>query len=345
MDEDTVQRLKGGLTFMLEFYKICMGTFLTVFVPHQCYEENSLGSQSVVCSISHNIYHGDDYHRRIIWFNLFSFIVFVLMYCMEIKRENWCINYLDIDYSKSAENLDDEIEDYPVFKYKMHELNKRYDNLVKFCSLTQLFNISVSVADVGRSWAGSASFTPMLSYIILIASKLHTSYTVATASLKNERAYSAYLKGPKTYNTIDSDHRNVIQETDIKVEMSNNETPSTTDSDSCESSHKDTRDCTVVADTASPEDSTDTNVVDMTADAKDNTTTVDTTTVDTTTDIKTEKTVETSENATAENATTEATEADVKTEKKVEKTEETTDAKAVETTDAKTEDSDQTTKK
>ena len=32
MDEDTVQRLKGGLTFVLEFYKILYGYILNCFL-------------------------------------------------------------------------------------------------------------------------------------------------------------------------------------------------------------------------------------------------------------------------------------------------------------------------
>ena len=35
--------------------------------------------------------------------------------------------------------------------------------------------------------------------------KLYSSYFVAGSSLENERAYSAYMSGPKTYNAIDAD--------------------------------------------------------------------------------------------------------------------------------------------
>ena len=37
--------------------------------------------------------------------------------------------------------------------------------------------------------------------------KLYNSYYISLSSLQKERAYSAYLKGPKTYNAIDLDHR------------------------------------------------------------------------------------------------------------------------------------------
>jgi len=38
------------------------------------------------------------------------------MYGIEIKREKWCINYLDQDINKSITNLDLEIEKYPNLK-------------------------------------------------------------------------------------------------------------------------------------------------------------------------------------------------------------------------------------
>jgi hypothetical protein len=167
LDEDSQQRVKGFATFLLEFYKVCMGSFLTVFVPHQCSPDPSTGNTSSICSISHNINHGDAYHTCVLWINLLSFALFLTVYRIELKRENWCINYLDIDSAKSAENLDDEIEDYPIIKKEMHELNTKYQKYVKICIKTQFVNTILSVTDVGRSWAGSASFTPMLSYVLL----------------------------------------------------------------------------------------------------------------------------------------------------------------------------------
>ena len=42
---------------------------------------------------------------------------------------------------------------------------------------------------------------------MLVTMKLAGARSIAQASLKSERAYSAYLSGPKTYNAIDVDHR------------------------------------------------------------------------------------------------------------------------------------------
>ena len=37
--------------------------------------------------------------------------------------------------------------------------------------------------------------------------KLYNAWSIGNLSIKNERANSAYMKEPKTYNTIDADHK------------------------------------------------------------------------------------------------------------------------------------------
>ena len=66
-------------------------------------------------------------------------------------------------------------------------------------------NTGISLYDLSTHWAGSPTLTPLLSSILLVFMKLYGSYFVAGSSLENERAYSAYMSGPKTYNAIDSD--------------------------------------------------------------------------------------------------------------------------------------------
>ena len=209
LELDTKQRINACIAFMLEFYKILMGTFLTVFVPHGC------GYQKI-CTLSYNVRNVDPFHRMALGFNIFSFVTFLVMYGIELKRENWCITYLDMDPTKPIENLDVEIETYPVLKENMHRLNHRYKSLVVTCSVVQVANIAISVTDIGRYWAGMSSFTPLLGYILLIGMKMHKTRARATASLRSERAYSAFLSGPKTYNAIDRDHRDPEINTQIE---------------------------------------------------------------------------------------------------------------------------------
>jgi len=198
LNTDNKQRLKSLLTFFLEFYKILMGAYLVVFVPRLCDES--------VCSMNDNIYNDDTFHRVALGFNSFCFILFLNLYRVELQRENWCIKYLDIDDDKAIENLDDEIEEYPEIKKQMALLNKSYKNAVTLCGGSAILNTGISLYDLSTHWAGTPSLTPLLSSILLIFMKIYGSYFVASSSLVGERAYSAYMSGPKTYNAIDEDY-------------------------------------------------------------------------------------------------------------------------------------------
>lgn len=174
-----------------------MGAYLVVFVPRLC--------DDTVCGLSENIANDDLSHRIALGFNSLCFLLFLNLYRIELKRENWCIKYLDIDVDKAIENLDDEIEYYPEFKKQMAELNKSYKQASVACAGTALVNTGVSLFDISTHWAGSPSLTPLLSFTMLIFMKIYGSYFVAAASLTKERAFSAYMTGPKTYNAIDED--------------------------------------------------------------------------------------------------------------------------------------------
>ncbi len=129
------------------------------------------------------------------------------LYFIELKRENWCIQYLDIDDEKSTNNLDTEIEAYPKYKAQMARLNTHYIRSVYVALFMMITNFVVSGVTVYQSYTGTNSITTFLSFFMLVFMKLYSSWTVGALSIKDERANSAYMKEPKTYNTIDADYR------------------------------------------------------------------------------------------------------------------------------------------
>ena len=199
LDTDTKQRIKASGLFGIEFYRVLMGAFLTVFVPRTCDDHT--------CSLVENVTDTETLHLAALACNAATFLFFMALYFVEIRRENWCIKNLDIDDEKPADNLDDEIEGYPKLKQEMASLNKTYSRLGQCCGALQIANVGVSVTDISSHWAGAATLTPLVSYVLLVAIKLATVLSIAAASIKDERAYSAFLTGPKTYNTIDEDVR------------------------------------------------------------------------------------------------------------------------------------------
>lgn len=196
---DTKQRIQSIFTFCLEFYKVLMGTFLILFVPQKCDDH--------ICTMKERI----ESETPCFVINSISCLMLMFLYFIELKRENWCITYLDIDPKKSNENLDEEIEHYPEIKRQMKKINLRYNKNAIACVGIQGVNIIVSTAYIGQHWPGSVAFAPLIGYIILMVTKLYNTYFISKTSLQNERAFSAYLTISKTYNTIDEDHKDKVQ--------------------------------------------------------------------------------------------------------------------------------------
>jgi len=148
--------------------------------------------------------------------NFTTFVSVLYFYHIEMKRENWCIKYLDIDLTKPNNYLDDEIEAYPKYKKQMNQLNKSYLKSMYASSTLLVINFGISGTAIGFDYVGTNTITTMVSFFLLISSKLYSAYVTGTDSVKKERALSAYMKTAKTYNTIDEDFR--ITETPATTE-------------------------------------------------------------------------------------------------------------------------------
>jgi len=205
---DSKQRVTTTCLMFLEFYKILMATFLVLFVPQKCEEE--------VCTITENFFKRDPAHLAALISNFTTFVSVLYFYYIEMKRENWCIKYLDIDLTKPNNYLDDEIEAYPKYKKQMNQLNKSYLKSMYASSTLLVINFGISGTAIGFDYVGTNTITTMLSFFLLISSKLYSAYVTGTDSVKKERALSAYMKTAKTYNTIDEDFR--ITETPATTE-------------------------------------------------------------------------------------------------------------------------------
>ena len=88
-NQDFNQRMNVASTLTLELYRVLMGAFLMVFVPQKC-DEN-------ICSISENINRSDPLSRSTLAFNSLTLLAFLILYAIEVKRENKLITYLEVN--------------------------------------------------------------------------------------------------------------------------------------------------------------------------------------------------------------------------------------------------------
>lgn len=201
LTQDHKQQINMIFGFIIEFYKIVMGTFLMIFVPQLC--------NDTVCSIMDNIIRDKLLHIIALAFNFVSFFVLLNFYKVELKRENTCIKYLDIEPSKPNNYLKDVIFNpvYDRIKNKIIKLNTQYLFATKLAIGFLTTNFILSAVSIGYDYAGSNTLTTILSFFLLLCIKLNTAFTIARKSVKKTRMYSSYLKTSKTFNVIDEDHR------------------------------------------------------------------------------------------------------------------------------------------
>jgi hypothetical protein len=212
---DTKERLKVGALFIFQSYKVIMGSMLSLFVPQLCENEE-------VCTISDNLLHHDNdvFHQVTLGFNFLSVLLFIGVYVIELKRENWCVKYLDIDHNIPDNNLESIIKDKPDLLLPLSKHNTLYFKSIFITSIIYSINLALSSILIYDNYAGIPSVTSYMSYVVLILLKIYNSLCISYDSMKNNKALSAYIIEFTSYNKIDVDHAH-------KYEIESNKTDDT----------------------------------------------------------------------------------------------------------------------
>ena len=136
IDEDIKQRVKVCGIFLLQVYKVTMGTMLSLFLPQNCEDR--------MCSIHDNYMNNEVYHRTTFYWNCFSGLLFICCYLIELYREEWCVKYLDID-----NNIPDNSLKHIIVQEK--ELDTKMDKLNITPSKVSKYGINIAKDGVSRS--------------------------------------------------------------------------------------------------------------------------------------------------------------------------------------------------
>jgi len=88
--------MKISISFIVEIYRVIMGSFLLLFVPQKCGDN--------VCEISDKLTSTNALHRTILTFNALTCGLLILMYFVEIRRENILITYLQVNPSRPRDD-------------------------------------------------------------------------------------------------------------------------------------------------------------------------------------------------------------------------------------------------
>ena len=177
-----------------------IATLLSVFVHQVC-----LSNQE--CTLSENVSDLTPFNAAVVAFNFFTLGIFIGMYVLEFHRENWCINWLDIEKALPSDNLKFEIEAYADIKARLRVLNVRYCRYAIFLSGITIINVIFSAILVSQYYGGYKTITGFLTSVFLVCDKLYACVYISHASYRDMLPYSAYIKDYVIFNTIDRKHK------------------------------------------------------------------------------------------------------------------------------------------
>ena len=192
IDIDIKERIKIIFIFFLQFYKIVMGTMLSLFVSQKCIDDNI----QRICSLKDNLLTNNFYHQVVLILNSFTLFLFIYLYFVELKRENYCIKQFDINHSVPDNNILSIIDSKPDVKLKINKINKHYYNITKILVIIYFINFISSFGIIfnKNKRNGSTTYTGFLSFTLLVGSKLWDSFYVSRKSYLKNIIQSSYLK-------------------------------------------------------------------------------------------------------------------------------------------------------
>ena len=198
VDVDTKERMNVMFIFILQSYKVAMGSMLTLFVPQMCDDK--------VCGVTDNLYKEGTLHRAALGINFFSALAFFVCYIIELKRENWCVEHLDIDDNFGDNNLPEVLKKRPDLEVALHKINDNYFYSSQVTAVTYFINLIVSTVSIYHYTTGASTITAYLSFVILILMKLKNAIYISRNSKRNNIALSAYMSELQSFNVVDKDH-------------------------------------------------------------------------------------------------------------------------------------------
>ena len=198
IDEDIKQRFKVGGIFLLQSYKVLTGTMLSLFIPQNCGDH--------MCSLTENYNNSELYHRSLFYCNCLSMFLFFCSYIIELRREEWCVKYLDIDNNYSDNGLKKIICKENELDAYMDRINFRYYNILLATTFVYFINIFMTIKMINENYHNNSTLSCFISFTLLVVMKLYNSVTVAYNSVKSDKMMSAYMSEFVSYNVLDSDY-------------------------------------------------------------------------------------------------------------------------------------------
>jgi len=204
-DQDFQQKLGVGTTLILEIYRVLMGALLIAFVPQNC--------DGQLCSMNENLSRNDVMAKTAVVTNFTTLGAFLILYFIEVKRENKMINYLEVNRFTPVDNesVGECLEKLPNTKRdKLLQYDYYYQTCGYVSTIAFILNAVFSIITIYNHYLDSKTLTVLLTNLLFMGSKV--SDVFSTVNTKQNVFYSAYLKNKVQYNDVDPDKIHLLDE-------------------------------------------------------------------------------------------------------------------------------------
>jgi len=213
-NQDFQQKLSFSILVLLELYKVFVSCLLILFVPQKCGDHK--------CSYSENMQSDDNIYSGGLAINFFTLFLFLILYMVEVKRENRLITYLEVNITKPCDNqsVANALNYLPENKKQsIISLDKIYQKIGQTSIIVFTANSILSGIIIYNYYLDSHTTTTFITNLFFMTSKIYDVYV--NVSTEENVFYSAYLKRKVQYNDVDPNKK--IEMVSI-VSESNNST-------------------------------------------------------------------------------------------------------------------------
>jgi hypothetical protein len=207
MNQDIKQSIKVVGLFFLQSYKILTGTLLTIFIPQKCEEIVNNNTETSICTLEQNFNNNNEYHSKVLNWNILTMILFFSYFVVELKREKWVIQNLEVDHDLPDNALKEILKREPVLDKQMDKLNFYYYYTLNTTIISYFINVALMIKILKTDYHSMTTLSSFFSFTLLVFMKLYNSYIVAKESIRNDKMLSSFLSEFVSYNNLDPKHR------------------------------------------------------------------------------------------------------------------------------------------
>ena len=207
-DQDTKQKIGMYMAFIMEFYRVLMGSFLILFVPQKCNDE--------ICGLFENVATGKPVVDTAFSMNVILFALYLAMYHAELTRENKMINYLHVnpELPRDNESVGEVLVQLPeAKKNSILFWDKRYQTIGRVGIIGFIVNLGFSGYVIFTHYLDNKTVTVFLTNALFMGLKLNDVKTITETDINV--FLSAYLTRKVQYNDVDPDKK--ILESDKEI--------------------------------------------------------------------------------------------------------------------------------